>query len=273
MEKEQYTFEKGGMAMGIQYTLFTKYWKSFSLEQTAEKAANMGFNGVEMPVRAGFQVTPDSAPVLLPAAQKIFTQQGCPILRIAAPLTEPVFQGCAKAGIPAVRIMFTGENSAVPFWDRFEHMLQTLKQALPLCREYEVKIAVQPHYGPGISNSMELYELLRQCDSPWVGGVWDAGHAGLAGEPPEQGLDILWPYLMWVNFKAAFYCPADGSKWKPFFTNGEQSLCSWERAAAYLKCRQYDGVVCIFAEYTEEIRTGEFVKTDLEYVKALFDRK
>ena len=60
--------------MGIQYTLFTKYWKALSMEQTAEKAAKMGFNGVEMPVRAGFQVTPDSAPVLLPAAQKIFTQ-------------------------------------------------------------------------------------------------------------------------------------------------------------------------------------------------------
>ena len=256
--------------MGIQYTLFTKYWKALSMEQTAEKAAKMGFNGVEMPVRAGFQVTPDSAPVLLPAAQKIFTQQGCPVLRIAAPLTEPVFRGCAKAGIPAIRVMFTGENAAVPFWDRFDRMLQTLKQALPLCREYGVKIAVQPHYGPGISNSMELYELLRQCDSPWVGGVWDAGHAGLAGEPPEQGLDILWHYLMWVNLKAAVYRPADGFGWKPFFTDGTQSMCSWERTAAYLKHRQYDGVVCIFAEYTEENRTEKFTGMDLEYAKKLF---
>lgn len=262
--------------MGIQYTLFTKHWKTLSLEQTAETAAKMGFNGVEIPVRAGFQVTPDSALGLLAEAQKIFTQQGCPILSIAAPLTEPVFRGCAKAGIPAVRIMFTGEDAVVPFWERFDRMLQTLKQALPLCQEYGIKIAVQPHYGPGISNSMELYELLRRCDSPWVGGIWDAGHAGLAGEPPEQGLDILWPYLMWVNLKAAFYSSADNASHmgrKPFFTTGMKGLCSWERTAAYLRCRQYDGIVCIFAEYTEETQTEAYSKIDLEYARKLLETR
>lgn len=264
------------MSRSIQYTIFTKHWKSLSFADTAAVLAEMGFDGAELPVRPGFQAEPGQAVEILPKAQKIFTRAGLPIVSIAAPLTKEVFAGCANAGIPQIRVMFTGQDPSIPFQQRFEQMRNTLDHALPLCREYGVRIAVQPHYGPGISNSMELYHLLQYYDPALVGAIWDAGHAGLAGEAPEQGLDILWPYLMGINLKAAYYIPVNGpentqSSFKPYFTDGHHGLCSWQRTANYLSQRHYAGPVCIFAEYTDEALTPQLAYQDLLLAKALME--
>lgn len=262
------------MSPSIRYIAFTKHWKALPLPQMAAVLTKMGFEGVQLPVRPGFQVEPGKAGEALPEAQRILTGAGLPISSVAAPLEREVFSGCARAGIPHIRVMFTGQDASIPFEQRLKKMRQTLDSALPLCREYGVKIAVQPHYGPGISNSMELYHLLQNYDPARIGAVWDAGHAGLAGEAPEQGLDILWPYLTGVNLKAAYYRPANGPEsacqtFKPYFTDGRHGLCSWQRTAAYLKRRRYAGPICIFAEYTDEELTPRLAERDLLLAKEL----
>lgn len=262
------------MSHSNRYTIFTKHWKPLPLPQMAAVLAAMGFDGAELPVRPGFQVEPGQASEALPEAQNILADAGLPIYSVAAPLAREVFSGCAKAGIPQIRIMFTSQDPSIPFDQRFAQMRRTLDDALPLCREYGVKIAVQPHYGPGISSAMELYHLLQNYDPAQVGAIWDAGHAGLAGEAPEQGMDILWPYLMGVNLKAAFYRPIGGPEsdfqtFKPYFTDGRHGLCSWQRTAQYLKTRRYTGPICIFAEYTEEALTPQLAQQDLSLAKKL----
>ena len=47
-------------------TVFTKPWKTLSLEALADQVANWGFHGIELPVRPGFQVEPQNAIEALP---------------------------------------------------------------------------------------------------------------------------------------------------------------------------------------------------------------
>ena len=46
------------MAWENKLTVFTKPWKNDSLEALAERVATLGFQGIELPMRDGFQVNP-----------------------------------------------------------------------------------------------------------------------------------------------------------------------------------------------------------------------
>ena len=265
------------MNRDIPFIVFTKYWKTHSLSQLADTLAPLGFDGVELPVRSGFQIEPSCADQELYHAQKQLSDAGLPILSVAAPLEEKVFYGCAQAGIEQIRIMFTGQNPKIPYFQRKKEMQSILSHALFWCRDYGVKIAVQPHYGPGIAQSMELYDLIKDYDPQYIGAIWDAGHAGLAGEAPEQGLDILWPYLTGINLKSAYYLPSKAAPseeilYQPYFTEGREGLCSWNRATQYLRSHNFTGYVCIFAEYTDLSQTLMLTKKDLLYARTLMNQ-
>ena len=45
--------------MSIQFTLFTKPWRT-PIPELASMVADLGFDGVELPVRPGYPVNPDN---------------------------------------------------------------------------------------------------------------------------------------------------------------------------------------------------------------------
>jgi sugar phosphate isomerase/epimerase len=150
-----------------------------------------------------------------------------------------------------------------------------IEAAIPFGERHGVRIGVQPHCGTGITGSMELMHLIRDFDPARVGAIWDAGHSGLAGEDPVQGLQIVASHLCMVNLKNAFYArigkPGDGTaEWEPFWTEGPSGLSSWPAAAGHLIRTGYAGTICLCAEYTDEARVDESIARDLRYARALF---
>ena len=132
---------------------------------------------------------------------------------------------------------------------------------------------LEHHFGPMISHSMELYQLLKDYDPKYVGAIWDSAQSILAGEEPEQGLDIIWPYLCQVHLKNVFYQrtsgPENRAEWTRYFTTGRQGLASWERVAGYLMKKQYKGAVILTHEYTDQSSVNRLLKEDLDYAKTL----
>ena len=68
--------------MSIAYAVFSKPWKG-PLKEMAEHLSKMGFEGVELPVRPGFQVEPDNVAAGLPEAAKILADHGMKIGSVA----------------------------------------------------------------------------------------------------------------------------------------------------------------------------------------------
>ena len=69
--------------MTHQFTVFTKPWPDKSLPELAQFIKDLGFDGVELPVRFGYQVTPDNVGKTLPEAAKIFADHDLKIGSIA----------------------------------------------------------------------------------------------------------------------------------------------------------------------------------------------
>ena len=63
----------------VAFSVFTKSWKTVPLGRLGELVRGMGFEGVELPVRPGFQVVPERAGRDLPAAARQLADAGVTI--------------------------------------------------------------------------------------------------------------------------------------------------------------------------------------------------
>jgi sugar phosphate isomerase/epimerase len=257
----------------IAFSVFTKPWKSHSVWELAKFVQGLGFDGVEFPLRDGYQLEPGQAD-RLPQLVKQFADHGLKIFSIASSTDEMIFAACAEAGVPMIRIMpvIHPEDGYIASVNKAREQLEKLA---PLCEKYNVKIGCQQHYGNNVNDAMGLLHLLQGLDPHHFGAIWDTAHDALAGQQPEYGLDIVWSHLAMVNFKNAYYKRMNGpeaehAQWKRYFTSGQQGLASWPRAAAYLQQRNYQGVVCLSAEYTNDQEVERLIQQDIVYAKSLF---
>jgi len=255
------------------WTVFTKPWPDLALGDLAAKVRQLGFDGVELPIRPGFQVEPDGAGKGLARAVQAFANEG---LRVASVATEPtpsLIDACGIAGVPIIRICVSvGRDDDYLACEavtrrRLDDLVKPLGEA-------GVKVGVQNHYGDSVSNAMGVRHLIEAYDPAVVGAVWDGAHCGLDGESPRLAADILWSHLCLVNLKNARWERAgsdrfDAARWHAVFVPGREGLCSWPEVLDQLHRRGYEGDVCLTAEYSDVPKTDEYVAGDLSWARTV----
>ncbi|MCY4538127.1 MAG: sugar phosphate isomerase/epimerase [Chloroflexi bacterium] len=256
--------------------IFSKPWKSLPLPDLAEHIRSLGFELIELPVRPGFQVEPETIERDLPAAVKLLGEQGIRVLNVTAALAiddERLYSACATAGIKMNRVMFWLRD--LDYWAAEAEARRQLDSALPLCERYDVQIGVQNHSGKFVPvNEMGAYHLLKDYDPRYVAAVWDPAHNALEGMDSDAALDVLAPYLCVVNLKNAYWRrvtgpEANAAEWKIYWTSGAQGRASWSRVIAKLKAIDYQGPICFSAEYSDEERVDELIVQDLAFARRL----
>ena len=256
----------------MKFSVFTKPWRTMPLQKLASKVRQLGFDGIELPVRPGFQVEPENAERDLPAASALMAGFGLKIFSVACSTDEGTIAACAAAGVPLLRTMIAiGPEGYLASVANTQRVFDGL---LPMLERYQVTLGVQNHCGRYVQNAMGLKHLLVRYDSKRIAAVWDAAHNALNGEEPELALDIIWQHLALVNLKNAFWQRINGPEaefaiWQPYWTSGQHGLASWPRVLAELRRRAYDGVVCLTAEYSDESSTDRAIASDLSFARKL----
>ena len=259
----------------VSFAVFSKVWSDLPIAALAEHLAKMGFDAIELPVRKGAQVDPQRIEAELPQAVRILADHGLAIASVAGSLDERTIAACGQQGIPLIRAQI-----AVPkqgYLANEDEAKRLLTSLVPTLEKHGVAIGIQHHFGWNIPNALGLLHLIEGFDPRSVGAVWDPLHAALAGEEPEMGIDILWPYLQMVNLKNGFWEPTNGPEapwagWRNHMTTGDQGLASWPRAVAELRRRNYAGVVCLSAAYDDRssAEADRLTPYDLALARSLF---
>lgn len=259
-----------------QLAVFVKPWKSLPLPQLARHVRSLGFDLIELPVRPGFPVEPQTIERDLPAAVKLLAEEGIRVLNVTADIAlddERLYSACAAAGISMNRVMF--RHGDTDYWTAEAEARQKLDAALPFCERYAVQIGIQNHSRRFVPvNEMGAYNLLKDYDPRYVAAVWDPAHNALEGMDSDAALDIVAPYLCVVNLKNAYWRrvsgpEADIAEWQIYWTSGAQGRASWSRMVAKLKAIAYRGPICFSAEYSDEERVDELIVKDLAFAKSL----
>jgi sugar phosphate isomerase/epimerase len=263
------------MNTAITFSVFTKPWKTLPLPQLGQLVSGLGFDGIELPVRPGFQIEPEDV-ASLPRAAETLAEYGVSIFSVAGPSDEATIAACAEAGVPIIRVMapIAQGEAYLEAEARYQRRFEAL---VPLLDEYEVKIGVQNHCGREIANAVGLRRLIERFDPRHIGAVWDAAHEALGGSEPDLALDVIWSHLCMVNLKNAVWLRTNGpesqyAQWRVYWTSGRHGLAVWPRVVDALKARAYEGVICLTAEYSDEKAVDRLIAEDYTFARSLFDQ-
>jgi sugar phosphate isomerase/epimerase len=249
-------------------SVFTKPWREDSVDQLAERVDTLGFNGIELPVRPGYQVSPDEVRQLLPETVARLRAAGIEVHGVASDLEESVFAACSDAGVDMIRIQVpvSVEDGYFASRDAFRRKLDSLA---PVCKRFGVRVGVQIHSGRYLARSTEVMEAIRDFEPDTVCAVWDAGHAALCGEDPEYGLATCGEHLALINLKNFRYERAENGGYERVSCSGETGFSSWESVLRAAAKANYRGAFCLSAQYQPEDDVNKLAEADCSYVKYL----
>lgn len=261
------------MTQQIRFAVFSKPWKTVPVPDLARHLSELGFDGVEFPVRPEFQVEPGAITEGLPEAARIFADHGVAIESIAGPTDERAVAACAQAGVPMIRICLPiGEDGYLSGEARYRREFEELA---PTLEQHGVAVGIQNHCNNQVGSCLGVMNIIRDFPPEQFCAVWDPAHNVLAGEIPEQAIDICWSHLRMVNLKNPYWHRMNGpeayeAEWKLNWTTGRQGIASWPRVVRALRERNWTGPVCLTAEYSSKDELDRLVADDLAYAKMLF---
>jgi len=174
---------------------FTKPIQDLSFEETARVTAEIGWDGIELALRAGGHVLPERVDEDLPKMVAALAARGKEVLVLATdikggaePLTERVLRAAARSGIRLYRMGMLRYREGVPISQQIKDLRPQLRDLAALNRQLGVTALFQNHSGNGYVGAAvwDIHTLIEDLDPHDLGVHFDIGHATV-----ESGLS--WP--------------------------------------------------------------------------------
>ena len=188
---------------------FTKPFQRFTADETAEFVAEVGWDGVELPVRAKGQVEPERVEEDLPKFTEALRKCGrevtlisTDVRNISQPFTHKVLRTAARLGIKRYRLGFWTYVPDKPIVQQLDEIKAELRDLAALNQELGLTAGFQNHSGADFVGApvWDIWHLLRDFNPRQVGICFDIGHATLEG-------GYAWPTharLMEPHYAAVF---------------------------------------------------------------------
>ncbi|WP_052362640.1 sugar phosphate isomerase/epimerase [Falsirhodobacter sp. alg1] len=236
-------------------TAFTKPWTEPLLE-LAQKLKGLGFDGVELAVRPGYQVEPQNVTKDLPEAVELLASHGLKTPSIAGDIDEATIDACGEAGVGIIRIC-APVDMGIGYMQSVDRYRRSFDAVLPALERNGVAIGVQNHSGVHIASAVGLAHLLAGYDPKQVCAVLDMGHCAVDGEPVRMAVDIARPHLNGlVNFKNACHFRRNGpeqeAEYTIHWTTHDHGGYSWRELVQELHKSGFTGTFCMPAEYNRQ---------------------
>lgn len=262
----------------MEIVLNSKFFAGLSVEQLGRKAAELGYDGIDVNVRPGHVVDPANAAIALPEAVKHWQQQGlaCPLATAPVgfvdprnPEAESLYSACEEAGIPRLKIGFWRFIPGGEYWRAIDAARAALEGFARLSQRHGVQTCYQVHSGPNLgSNCAGLMHLIRGFDPQHVGAYPDTGHLALDGEDWDMGFAMVREHLSIVGIKDAHHAPQSAGQVPPYISRfvklGSGSV-DWHRCLGALRRLGFDGPLSVHTEYNFDesvIRQVGYADTD-----------
>lgn len=235
---------------------FSKPFQDVGFDRTAEIVAEIGWEGIECPVRAKGQVLPEKVEDDLPRLHEALTKRGLSLglvttdIRKVDPLGERVLRAAAKLGVKRYRTSYVKYDLSKPLPPQLAEWKAELKDLAALNKELGMYGGIQNHSGRDYIGApiWDIYELVHDLDPQHLGMCFDIGHATLEGGtswPIESKL--MEPFLTCVYVKD-FYWAKGPKGWAPHWGPLGDGMVRKE-FFDWLKKSSYQGPISQHCEY------------------------
>lgn len=258
---------------------FTKPFQNLSFEDTADVVAEIGWDGIECPVRKGGQVLPERVEEDLPKMVEALRKRNLEVLTIATdirnasdPFTERVVRTASKLGIKIYRLAHLRYHKSKPIPEQVREIRAGFAELAALNRELGICAAYENHSGVDSVGAAiwDMHQFLDGFDPDQYGICFDIGHATIEGGYAwPTNFRLIQPLLKAVYVKD-FLWKRDGGKWKAEWRPLGEGMVSNDFFQA-LKASEFEGPIVQHHEYP--VGSGRqmvnLMKRDLDALKAL----
>jgi L-ribulose-5-phosphate 3-epimerase len=258
--------------------IFSKHMAQFGYADLGTKAKELGFEGIDLTVRAKGHVEPAKAAEDLPRAFEAIRAAGLSVPMITT--------GLLKADEPAARpTLFTAAKLKIPFWKPGYYKYSKLEAAggveqavaevkpqiaglVALSKEYGITCGFHNHSGDYVGAAVwDTRELIAGLDPKAVGYYLDPAHAtvegGLAGW--RISMNLVASRLKMVALKDFYWTKANGKTKLTWCPMGE-GMVDWPKVFANLKAANFTGPLTLHVEYETKDEMASIAK-DFEFVR------
>src|SRR5436309_5331285 len=191
--------------------MFSKHLGPLPVPEAGKVIKELGFDGVDLTVRAGGHVVPGNVAAALPEAVRQLGDLGLAVPMITTAITdagEPHVEAimAAAAGL-GIRNLKLGYWPYRPF-GQIHALLDGARRSMDgieeLARKHDVRACIHNHSGNCLSaEAGNVYLILKDRDPRNVGAYLDPGHMTLEGGASGwmQGIDLLQHYVSMVAVK------------------------------------------------------------------------
>ena len=243
---------------------FSKPFADLSFDDTADLVADIGWDGIECPVRSkAGQIAPEKVEDDLPKMVEALKKRGKELTIVTTeitridPLAERILRTAAKLGIKKYRLGFEKYTKDKPVPETLREVGAALKDLAALNRELGLQAGWQNHSGADYVGApiWDLWSMIKDLDPQTMGICFDIGHATLEGglSWPIQAR-LMEPFYVAVFLKDFRWEKTDKG-WQPLWCNfGEGTV--QKSFLSNLKKSSFTGPLCQHHEY-KTLGTGK----------------
>jgi len=174
----------------LKVAVFSKHLQFVEGEALATTAAALGFDGIDITVRAKGHIEPAMVAKDLPPLVAAIRKNGLEVPMVTTdvadaetPFTEDVLKACSALGIRYYRFGAFKWDAARPYDEQLAAMKPKLATLAALNAKYEMCAIYHTHSGVGLvgANIWDLWYLMRDLDPKAIGINYDVGHATIEG--------------------------------------------------------------------------------------------
>lgn len=242
----------------MKLAVFSKIGNHLPAAELCATLAEHGYQGVEWQVHPDGHILPDAVDA---GAEKVAGEarrHGLESICLAGYLRlgdddavgaiGRLLAAAAAIGCPNVRIWAPAYRGTTPYEALFSRARRELEAVADVARAHSVRAVVEVHFGTIVPSAGLMLRLLEGLDPHYVGVIYDPDNLTQEGlEHWQLGLELLGPFLAYVQFKNGAWAPAgppgaDGSqRWRREYVPLEQGLVDWPAFIRLLRRRRYDG--------------------------------
>jgi sugar phosphate isomerase/epimerase len=240
----------------MKLAIYSKIGNHLPASELCALLAEQGYHGLEWQTNQEGNVHPDRVLADARAADAAARQHGLESLCLAGYLRtsdteqiEPQLAAAAEIGCPHVRIWAPGYRGNVPYQELFEGAPRDLERIAGVARHRGVRAVLEIHHGTIVPSAGLAYRLVEGHDPRDVGLIYDPDNFIREGrEHWQMGLELIGPYLAYVQFKNASWVPGPdpsspvaARRWICANADLEEGLVDWPAFLRVLHRRNYDG--------------------------------
>jgi sugar phosphate isomerase/epimerase len=236
--------------------VFSKHLQWLDYPAMATAVAAMGFDGIDLTVRPEGHVLPERVSEDLPKAVEIIRKAGLNVYMITTaingvedPFAEAILKTAGSLGIAYYRTGWISYDHKSGMPDNLKSIQSRLTNLAALNKKYSIRGQYQNHSGANFGSPLwDLWTVLKEINSPWMGSQYDILHATVEGANSwPLGLELLKSYIGTIDIKDFIWAKREG-KWRSETTPLGEGMVDLKR---YFKLLKEHAIQCALSLHYE----------------------